>query len=59
MGALLQKKQLMKILTIIARTLLGLVFVVFGANGFLHFLPMPELPHDLAGDFLRAFLQSH
>lgn len=49
----------MKILTIIVRTLLGLVFFVFGANGFFHFLPMPELPHDLAGDFLRAFFQSH
>jgi putative oxidoreductase len=49
----------MKILTIIARALLGLVFVVFGSNGFFHFLPMPELPHDLAGDFLRAFLVSH
>ena len=49
----------MKILTIITRALLGLVFVVFGSNGFFHFLPMPELPHDLAGDFLRAFFVSH
>jgi putative oxidoreductase len=28
----------MKILTIIARVLLGLMFVVFGLNGFLHFI---------------------
>jgi putative oxidoreductase len=31
----------MKVVTIIARILLGLVFVVFGSNAFLHFLPMP------------------
>jgi putative oxidoreductase len=33
----------MKIATIIARVLLGLMFVVFGSNGFLHFLPMPPM----------------
>jgi len=32
----------MKIATIIARVLLGLVFVVFGSNLFLHFIPMPR-----------------
>jgi hypothetical protein len=37
---------------------LGLVFVVFGLNGFLHFIP-GQLPPGLAGDFLRALLQSH
>jgi len=31
----------MKILALICRILLGLLFVVFGANGFLHFLHMP------------------
>lgn len=49
----------MKIATIIARILLGLVFVVFGSNIFLHFLPMPPLPATLAGDFSKALLQSH
>ena len=48
----------MKIATLIVRTLLGLVFLVFGANGFLRFLPMPELPHDLAGEFLHALFAS-
>jgi uncharacterized membrane protein YphA (DoxX/SURF4 family) len=28
----------------VARTLLGLVFFVFGLNGFLHFLPQPPPP---------------
>ncbi|MCA9707126.1 MAG: hypothetical protein KDK70_14840, partial [Myxococcales bacterium] len=40
-------------LPIAARTLLGLVFVVFGLNGFLHFLPMPPLPEP-AGAFMGA-----
>jgi len=31
----------MKIAALIARNLLGLMFVVFGLNGFLHFLPQP------------------
>jgi uncharacterized membrane protein YphA (DoxX/SURF4 family) len=33
----------MKIATIIARVLLGLVFVVFGSNAFLHFIPTPPM----------------
>jgi putative oxidoreductase len=49
----------MKIATIIARVLLGLMFVVFGSNIFLHFLPMPPLPATLAGDFSKALMQSH
>ena len=32
----------MKIVTIIARVLLGLIFVVFGLNIFLLFIPMPS-----------------
>ena len=49
----------MKIATIIVRVLLGLVFVVFGSNIFLHFIPMPPLPATLAGDFSKALMQSH
>jgi putative oxidoreductase len=48
----------MKVFTIIARLLLGLIFVVFGSNAFLHFLPMPPPPQNLAGDYLRVFLAS-
>jgi uncharacterized membrane protein YphA (DoxX/SURF4 family) len=33
----------MKIATIIVRVLLGLMFVVFGSNAFLQFMPMPEM----------------
>ena len=48
----------MKILTIIARILLGLIFILFGANAFFHFLPMPPPPKNLAGDYLRVFMES-
>ncbi|MGI8890138.1 MAG: hypothetical protein ACR2G0_05065 [Chthoniobacterales bacterium] len=46
----------MKIATIIIRSLLGLAFVVFGLNGFLHFIPMGELPspNSPAGQFFAA-----
>ena len=49
----------MKIVTMIARILLGLVFVVFGLNGFLNFLNMGPAPIGLAGQFLGALVQSH
>jgi putative oxidoreductase len=48
----------MKVLTIIARALLGLVFVFFGSNGLLHFLPMPPLPQGVAGEYLHSFFAS-
>ena len=48
----------MKVATIIARVLLGLVFVVFDSNAFLHFIPTPPLPQNLAGDFLKVFFAS-
>ncbi|HEY3037811.1 MAG TPA: hypothetical protein VGJ66_03690 [Pyrinomonadaceae bacterium] len=49
----------MKIATLIARLLLGLIFVVFGLNGFLNFLNMGPLPTGLAGQFIGALAQSH
>ncbi len=36
----------MKIAVIIARVLLGLVFLVFGLNSFFHFMPQPPIPGD-------------
>jgi uncharacterized membrane protein YphA (DoxX/SURF4 family) len=49
----------MNIVTILARVLLGLAFVVFGLNGFLHFIPMGKPPAGLAGDFTKALFVSH
>ena len=48
----------MKIAALIARILLGLVFVVFGLNGFLQFIPA-TLPPGMAGQFFGVLLQSH
>ncbi len=48
----------MRIASIIARYLLGLIFLVFGLNGFLHFIPMPP-PKGLAAQFVGAIFVSH
>jgi putative oxidoreductase len=52
-------KTIVKIATIIARSLLGLIFVVFGSNMFLHFIPMPPPPEGPARDFMIALFVSH
>jgi hypothetical protein len=46
----------MKIVVLIARLLLGLIFVVFGLNGFLNFLSMGPMPTGLAGQFVGALV---
>lgn len=48
----------MKLASTIARYLLGVIFLVFGMNGFLHFMPMP-LPPGVAGQFFMALGVSH
>jgi len=47
----------MKYLIHICRILLGLVFVIFGSNAFLKFMPMPELQGNAAA-FIGALLSS-
>lgn len=42
----------------VARILTGLIFLVFGLNGFLNFIPMPP-PTGVAGQFLGALVVSH
>ncbi|HET9099441.1 MAG TPA: hypothetical protein VFN62_03545 [Acidobacteriaceae bacterium] len=48
----------MKIVAIVARILLGLMFLVFGLNGFLNFMHGP-LPPGVAGTFLSTLVASH
>ncbi len=48
----------MKIAAMISRYLLGLVFVMFGVNGFFPFLPMGSVP-PIAMQFFGALAQSH
>jgi len=47
----------MKYVIVIVRVLLGLLFLVFGSNAFLHFIPMPEM-HGQAGAFITALASS-
>ena len=49
----------MKIASTIARYLLALVFIVFGLNGFLHFIPQPPPPSGLAGEYFKVMFTSH
>jgi putative oxidoreductase len=49
----------MKILATIARYLLALVFIVFGLNGFLHFIPQPPPPSELAQQYFSVMSASH
>lgn len=48
----------MKIAVLVARILLGLEFLIFGLNGFIHFMPMQPMS-GLAGQFMGAAAQSH
>jgi putative oxidoreductase len=49
----------MKIASTVARYLLGLMFTVFGLNGFLQFIHQPPPPNPLAMKFLVAVSASH
>jgi len=49
----------MKIASIIARYLLGLMFTVFGLNGFLNFIHQPPPTNPLALQFFIAISSSH
>jgi len=49
----------MKIVAMIARLLLGLMFFVFGLNHFLNFIPMGQLPAGAAGQFTLLMISTH
>ncbi|HEY9126178.1 MAG TPA: DoxX family membrane protein [Acidobacteriaceae bacterium] len=50
----------MKIVTLIARILLGLGFLIFGLNAFLRFIPGSDMiPPGVAGEFSKAMAESH
>jgi len=49
----------MKIASVVARYLLGLAFLVFGLNGFLHFIPQGPMPTGVPGQFMGALMESH
>jgi uncharacterized membrane protein YphA (DoxX/SURF4 family) len=49
----------MKIVSVIARYLLGLMFTIFGLNGFLNFIHQPPPANPLALQFFVAVSASH
>ena len=48
----------MRIASLIARYLAGVIFLVMGLNGFLNFIPLPP-PPGIAGQFMGALYVSH
>lgn len=50
--------KVVRILPTVARILLGLVFFVFGLNGFLNFMPMPPPPPGKVGELMAGFAAS-
>ena len=49
----------MKVVVLIARLLMGLVFAFFGANMLFHFLPNPPLPPGPVKDFTTVLNVTH
>jgi hypothetical protein len=49
----------MKIVATISRYLIALVFIVFGLNGFLHFIPQPPPSSELAQQYFTVMSTSH
>jgi putative oxidoreductase len=49
----------MKIVVMIARILMGLIFAFFGANMLFHFLPNPPLPPGPVKDFTTVLNSTH
>ncbi len=53
-------KSMTRLLPAIARVLMGLAFLVFGLNGFLHFIPQPKeaMPPEVMG-FMSGMMGTH
>src|SRR5579871_6921731 len=48
----------MRTVSAIARYLAGVIFLVFGLNGFLNFIPLPP-PGGIAGQFMSVLYATH
>ena len=53
MASLPKGGSVMRIASVIARYLAGVIFLVMGLNGFLNFIPFPP-PAGVAGQFMGA-----
>jgi putative oxidoreductase len=53
-----KENPVMRTASAIARYLAGVIFLVFGLNGFLNFIPLPP-PEGIAAQFMGALYVSH
>jgi hypothetical protein len=58
MAPIEKENLVMKIASLVARYLAGVIFLVMGLNGFLNFIPFPP-PAGVAGQFMGALYVSH
>jgi putative oxidoreductase len=58
MAPIEKENPVMRTASVIARYLAGVIFLVMGLNGFLHFIPLPP-PAGTAGQFMGALYVSH
>src|SRR5437899_11029859 len=58
MAPIEKENPVMRTASVIARYLAGVIFLVFGLNGFLSFIPLPP-PQGVAGQFMGALYVSH
>jgi len=58
MAANRKGQPVMRIVSTIAQYLAGVIFLIFGLNGFLNFIPLPP-PGGVAGQFMGALYTSH
>ena len=49
----------MRMIAIVARYLMGLIFTLFGLNGFLNFIHQPPPANPLANQFFVSVSESH
>jgi putative oxidoreductase len=49
----------MRIVAMIARYLLGVMFFVFGLNAFMNFIPQQPMPPGAAGEFATLLMSTH
>jgi putative oxidoreductase len=58
MAPIKKENQVMRTVSVIARYLAGVIFLVMGLNGFLNFIPLPP-PGGIAGQFMAVLYVSH
>ena len=58
MAPIEKENPVMRTASVVARHLVGVIFLVMGLNGFLNFIPFPP-PAGVAGQFMGALYVSH